>query len=96
MLCVQSWIRQATALLVQEGIKRKHNPPGAQHLGGSWERLVCSCKRFFYAIIGTRKLTDEVLSTTFCLKEQPLNARPITPVSPNSTELEALTPHQFH
>ena len=35
MLCVQSWNRQAPALLVHKGIKWKHNPPGAPHHGGS-------------------------------------------------------------
>ena len=54
-----------------------------------------SCKRVFYAIIGTRKLTDEILSTTFCLVKQSLKACPITLVGPDSTELKALMPNFF-
>ena len=54
-----------------------------------------SCKRVFYAVIGTCKLTDEILANTFCLVEQSLNACPILPVGPNLTELEALTPNHF-
>ena len=54
-----------------------------------------SCKRALNAIFGTRKLTDEVLSTTFCLVKQPLNACPITPTGPDSTEWEVLTPNLF-
>ena len=34
MLCVQSWNRQAPALLVHMGTKLKYNPPGALHPGG--------------------------------------------------------------
>ena len=56
--------RQAPATLMHNGNERKYNLPWAPHHGGSWERLVCSCKRVFYAIIGTCKLTDEVLSIT--------------------------------
>ena len=78
--CVQNWNRQALALSVYKGIKLKYNPLGAPHQCGSWERLVCSCKYVFYANIGTRKLMDEALSTTFSLVEQLFNARPITPV----------------
>ena len=95
MLCAQSWNRQAPALLVHKGIKWKHNPPGGQHHDRSWDKLVRSCKHVFYAIIGTRKLPNEVLSTTFCLVEQSINIRPIPPVDPDSTELEAVKPNHF-
>ena len=40
-------------------------------------------------------MTDEILTTTFCLVEQCLNARPITPVSPEATDIDALTPNHF-
>ena len=40
-------------------------------------------------------MTDEVLSTTFCLVEQALNARPLTPVTDDPSELDALTPNHF-
>ena len=53
--------------------------------GGIWERLVCSFKRVVYTILGTRRLTDEVLNTTFCLVEYALNSRPLTPVSARPT-----------
>ena len=81
--------------MAQKGIQWKFNPPAAPHHGGSWERLVRSCKRVFYAILGNRRLTDEVLNTTFILVEQSLNARPITPVSADPNELDALTPNHF-
>ena len=56
-----------------KGIKWRFNPPSAPHQDGIWERLVRSFKRVLYTILGTRRLTDEVLHTTFCLVESALN-----------------------
>ena len=57
--------------------------------------MVKSSKRVFYAILGTHRLTDETLTTTLCLVEQALNARPLTPVTDDPDDLEALTPNHF-
>ena len=48
-----------------------------------------------YDILGNRRVTDEVLRTTLFLVEQSLNARPITAVSSDPLDLEALTPNHF-
>ena len=63
------------------------SPPGAPHFRGVWERLVKSCKRAGVA--------DEVLTTTMCLVELTLNARPLTAASNDPKDLEALTPNRF-
>ena len=81
--------------LAQKKIVWKFNPPGAPHFGGIWERLVQSCKKVMIAILDNRSLTDEVLSTTMCLLEQILNARPLTAVSDDPEDLTALTPINF-
>ncbi len=81
--------------MVEKGIRWKFNPPAAPHHGGSWERLVRSFERVFYAVVGSRRLTDEILSTTFCLVEQVLNARPLSPASADPNDLTALTPNHF-
>ena len=70
-------------------------PPGAQHFGGVWERIVRSCKKAMIAIVGNRIVTDDVLSTIKCLVEQILNSRPVTNVSDNPEDSEALTPNHF-
>ena len=67
----------------------------APHQGGIWKRLVGSFKRILYSILGTRRLTDEVSKTTFCLVEHALNARPLTPVSADPSDLGAITPNHF-
>ena len=70
--------------LAHKGIKWRFNPPSAPHQGGIWERLVRSFKIVLYTILGTPRLTDEVLNTTFCLVEHalnmPVNARKRRPV----------------
>ena len=81
--------------LIQKGIRWKFNPPAAAHFGGVWERLVRSCKKAMYVVLGNRSVTEDVLSTTMCIVEQTLNARPLTPVSSYFNDLEALTPNHF-
>ena len=81
--------------LIQQGIRWNFNPSAAPHFGGVWERLVRSCKKAMYAVLGNRSGTEDVLSTTMCLVEQTLNARPLTPVSSDATDLEAITPNHF-
>ena len=81
--------------LAQKKIVWKFNPPGAPHFGGIGERLVQSCKKVMIATLDNRILTDEVLSTTMCLVEQSLNARPLTAVSEDPEDLTALTPNHF-
>ena len=93
---INNWNQQVLSeSLVKKGIKWKFNPPSAPRHGGVWERLVRSFKHVFYAVLGNLRLTDEILTTTFCLVEQCLNARPITPVSPEATDIDALTPNHF-
>ena len=81
--------------LSQDQIVWKFNPPGAPHFGGVWERLIRSCKKAMINILGSRRLTDETLNTTMCMVEQVLNARPLTPVSNDPNDMEALTPNHF-
>ena len=95
LLNINNWNQQLVSdALVKKGIKWKFNPPTATHHGGIWQHLVRSYKRYFYAVLGNRRSTDEIL-TTFSLVEQCPNARPITPVSSEATDLDALTPNHF-
>ena len=94
--CVEKWnTLNIAAELANKGIKLRFNPPSAPHQSGIWERLVRSFKRVLYTIIGTRRLTDEVLNTNFCLVEYALNSRPLTPVSADPSDLGAITPNHF-
>ena len=80
--CMEKWNKlNIAAELAHKGIKWRFNPPSAPHQGGIWKRLVRSFKRVLYTILGTRRLTDEVLNIYFCLVEYALNSRPLTPVT---------------
>ena len=93
---IEKWNTTNIAVeLAHKGNKWRFNPPSAPHQGGIWERLVRSFKRVLYKILGTRRLTDEVLSTTFCLVEHALNSRPLTLVSADLSDLGAITPNHF-
>ena len=74
------------------GIMWKFIPPAAPHFGGSWEKVIKPFKDAFYKIIGTRILCDETLSTFTCEVEAVMNSRPLTIVSSDPTDTEALTP----
>ena len=74
---VEKWnLVNIAAELAHKGIKWRFNPPSAPHQGGIWERLVRSFKRVLYTILGTRRLTDEVLHTTFCIVENAFKSLP--------------------
>ena len=81
--------------LPQQGIRWKFNPPAAPHFGGVWERLVRSCKKAMIIVLGNRSVTKDVLSTTMCFVEYILNASPLTPVSSDVNDREALTHNHF-
>ena len=81
--------------LIQRGIRWKFNPPAEPHFGGVWEWLVKSCRKAIYAVLGNRSVSGDVFLTTMCIVEQTLNARPLTPVSSDVNDLEALTPNHL-
>ena len=81
--------------LIQRGIRWKFNPPAAPHFGGVSGRLVRSCKKAMYAVLGNISVTEDVHSKMMCFVEQTLNARPLTPVSSDVNDLEPLTPNHF-
>ena len=64
-------------------------------MGGVWERLVRSVKRCLTVVLGNQVLTDEVLNTVFTEVEFIVNSRPLTHVSTDPTDLEAITPNHF-
>ena len=82
--------------LTERSCQWKFNRPSSLHFGGAWERLVRSCKKAMFAILSSRRLIEETLSTTMCLVEKVLNARrPLTCASSYPDDFEALTPNHF-
>lgn len=70
-------------------------PPHAPNFGGLWEAGVRSVKTHLYKVIGDSTLTYEELSTVLTQVEACLNSRPITVMSDDPNEPQALTPGHF-
>lgn len=81
--------------LSQEGIQWHFNPPTSPHFGGAWERLVQSAKKALNAVAAKQLVTDETLLTFLTEVESLLNSRPLTHVSSDPQDEEALTPNHF-
>ena len=81
--------------LIQRGNRWKFNSPTAPPFRGVWERLVRSCMKAKFAVLGNRAVIGDVLSTTMCMVGQTVNARRLTPVSSDVNDLETLTPNHF-
>jgi len=90
---LKSWnLEKIQRSLSRRGIEWVFNPPGASHQGGVWERLIRSTKKILRSLVGNRELNDESLRTFRVEVEKIMNDRPITPVSSDPQDLEALTP----
>jgi hypothetical protein len=64
-------------------------------MGGVWERQIRSVRKVLTSILRNQCLDDERLDTIFCEAESIINGRPLTPVSDNPNDLEALTPNHL-
>jgi len=78
-----------------KNIKWRFNPPGAPHMGGVWERLIRSVKTTMKNILKDHSPTEEVLKTVLTEAESIVNSRPLTFVSLDHEDAEALTPNHF-
>ena len=77
------------------GINWKFNPPKAPHMGGIWERMIRSVKEVLTGILKEHILTDPQLYTALTEVENIVNSRPLTHVSDDVADLEALTPNHL-
>ena len=84
-----------TSELAQEGITWYFNLPSAPHMGGIFESMVKQVKRAMKTIINNQVLPEETLYTVLVETEAIVNSRPLTPVSDDPNDYEALTPNHF-
>ncbi|XP_062533244.1 uncharacterized protein LOC134202206 [Armigeres subalbatus] len=81
--------------LSQQGIKWQFIPPRAPNFGGLWEAAVRSVKTALKKVVGLHKLSYEDFTTLLVQITVTLNSRPLSPLSDDPTEFEALTPAHF-
>ena len=90
---VDGWNHKVIAeLLLQRNIQWIFNPPAGSHHGGVWERCIRTIRKVMNALLKEQVLTDEGLATLMCEVESIVNGRPLTKVSDDPRDLEALTP----
>lgn len=81
--------------LLQRNIKWIFNPPASSHQGGVWERCIRTVRKVMTALAKEQVMDDEGLNTLMCEVESIVNGRPITKVSDDPRDLEALTPNHL-
>ncbi|XP_030752295.1 uncharacterized protein LOC115879542 [Sitophilus oryzae] len=81
--------------LTDNQIKFHFIPPRSPNFGGLWEAAVKSTKHHLKRVLNQRHLTYEEFYSILTQVEAVLNSRPITPLSNDPFDLEALTPGHF-
>lgn len=71
------------------------NTPGASHHGGVWERQIRTVRKVLNSTLRQQVLDDDGLHTLLCEVESIINGRPITKMSDDPNDLEALTPNHL-
>ena len=95
-LAIKEWNhQQINEFLLQRDVQWIFNPPGGSHHGGVWERCIRSVRKLLAAILREQTLDDESLLTLMCEIEYIINGRPLTNVSNDPRDLEALTPNHL-
>ena len=71
------------------------NPPAGYHHGGVWERCIRTTRIVMKALLKEQPLDDEGLLMLMAEVEAIINGRPITKVSDDPRDPEALTPNHL-
>lgn len=79
----------------EDEIEFRFIPARSPNFGGLWEAAVKSFKGHFKRTVGSKILPHDAMHTAIVQIEAILNSRPLTPVSSDPMDFEALTPGHF-
>jgi hypothetical protein len=65
-------------ICLQKEIEWVFNPPASSHMGGVWERMICTIRQVLKATLKEQLDSDEVLST-FMAEAVNIDEQPLTP-----------------
>jgi len=92
---LKAYLEDNERYMANEGVQWHFNPPSAPHFGGLWENAVKATKHHPYRVMKDSRLNLEELQTLLCQIETCVNSLPMTPLSNDPGELNALTPAHF-
>ena len=103
--CFQTFVANRLAIIhdqstITDRLRKQYiqwhfNPPAASHMGGIWERIICSIRRILKALLQGQRVNDESLVTFMAETEIILNERPLTRQEDHPNDLEPLTPNKL-
>ncbi|KXJ04512.1 hypothetical protein AC249_AIPGENE6292, partial [Exaiptasia diaphana] len=91
-MAISEWNQaQVHDYLLQREIEWHFNPPAASHFGGVWERCIRTVRKTLCGLTQEQVLDDESMPTLMAEVEAIVNGRPLTTVSSDPTDDQALT-----
>ena len=98
--CLDEWNQSLTHdRFAQIGVQWIFHPPGGSHFGGVYEREIRCIRNILNSVFlefsNQIKMTDELLITLFCEVEEIMNNRPLTAITADLNDLEALKPNHL-
>lgn len=98
---LKTWLKtslddsKVSSKLAEMGIEWNFIAPASPHFGDLWESGVKSAKYHLTRTMKSALLNYEEMVTLLCRIEAVLNSRPMTPLSSDPSDYEALTPGHF-
>ena len=89
---MQGWNDSVNQHLRRKGLEWEFIPAGTAHVGGVWERVVALFKKSIKSATNGDTLHVDVLNTIVIEAESILNRRPLTALSDDPSDADALSP----